>query len=74
MIKVDYNSIVTNEKIKNAIPNKEFIGFEQDYYVIHCLISDWKPKTIFEIGTNTGFGCVVMKNASPQSNILTLDI
>ena len=74
MIKVDYNAIVTKEKISKAIPNYEFIGFEQDYYVIHCLVSEWKPENIFEIGTSTGFGCVVMKNASPDSKIKTLDI
>lgn len=74
MRKIEYNDIVTESKISNAKVNKEFIGFEQDYYVIHCLISDWKPSSIFEIGTNTGFGCVVMNNASPESKIKTLDI
>lgn len=74
MIKVDYDAIVTKEKISNAKVNYEFIGFEQDYYVIHCLVSEWQPKSIFEIGTNTGFGCAVMKNASPDSKIKTLDI
>lgn len=74
MKEVKYDSIVTPQKISNAAVNNEFTGFKEDYYVIHCLISEWKPKTVFEIGTNTGFGCVVIQNAHPEVRIKTLDI
>lgn len=74
MERIDYNIIVSAETIADALPNREFIGFEQDYYVIHSLVKSWKPKSIFEIGTNTGFGCQVLKRASPESTIKTLDI
>lgn len=72
--KIEYKDIVKEELIKNAIENTEFIGFKEDYYVIHCLISEWKPLHIFEIGTNTGNGCRIMKNANKESKITTLDI
>lgn len=51
MERIDYNRIVTTETIADALTNREFIGFEQDYYVIHSLVKGWKPKSIFEIGT-----------------------
>lgn len=72
--KQNYNEIVNGDKIANAIVNTEFIGFEHDYYIIHCLLAEWKPNHIFEIGTNTGNGCRIMHNASPNSKITTLDI
>jgi cephalosporin hydroxylase len=75
MNKIKYTDIITsNDLIRNALINDEFIGFTEDYLIIHCLISEWKPKRIFEIGTNTGRGCLIMKNASPDSEIITLDI
>ena len=74
MKKVEYNEIVKEDLIQNAIINTEFIGFKEDYLVIHCLLSEWKPKKIFEIGTCTGAGCMIMHNASPESKIITLDI
>lgn len=74
MKKVKYADIVRDDLIKNAIINNEFIGFKEDYLIIHSLLSMWKPKTIFEIGTCTGMGCVVMNNATPSSKIITLDI
>jgi hypothetical protein len=74
MIKVDYTKIVKEDLIYGAQINNEFIGFKEDYLVIHCLISEWRPKSIFEIGTCTGMGCLVMKTSSPESKITTLDI
>lgn len=74
MIKVNYEEIVSDEKIANAIVNDQHNGFREDYYVIHCLISQWKPDSIFEIGTSTGMGSRVMQNAHKGAKIKTLDI
>jgi hypothetical protein len=74
MIKVDYEKIVNDEKTANAVVNDQFNGFKYDYYVIHCLISEWKPDSIFEIGTSTGMGSSVMQNAHREAIINTLDI
>jgi len=74
MKKIKYNDIINDDSISNAIENTEFIGFREDYYIIHCLISKWKPDHIFEIGTCTGNGCRIMKNANTNSKITTLDI
>ena len=49
MKKINYNEIVTPEKMEGAFINQEFIGFPEDYSVIHCLLKEWEPKNIFEI-------------------------
>lgn len=74
MNKIDYNQIVSPEKMEGAFINHEFVGFVEDYSVIHCLLKGWNPHTIFEIGTNAGNGCMVMTTACPASKIITLDI
>jgi hypothetical protein len=74
MNKIDYNQIVSPEKMEGAFINHEFVGFVEDYSVIHCLLKEWNPHTIFEIGTNAGNGCMVMTTACPSSKIITLDI
>lgn len=71
MKKIKYNDVVHFE---NKVINNEFVGFKEDYLVIYHLLSLWKPKKIFEIGTNTGMGCAVMHDASPESEITTLDV
>jgi hypothetical protein len=71
---INYDEIVTEESSKDAYVNTEFKGFNYDYLVIHSLIKKWLPNVIFEIGTNVGNGCRVMKTASPDSKIYTLDI
>ncbi|NBP57925.1 hypothetical protein EBU71_15570 [bacterium] len=74
MKKIEYNQIVSSEKMAGAFINNEFIGFPEDYSVIHCLLKEWNPKNIFEIGTNAGNGCRVMRAACPNSRIYSLDI
>ena len=74
MKKINYNEIVTPEKMEGAFINQEFIGFPEDYSVIHCLLKEWEPKNIFEIGTNAGNGCRVMRNVCPNAKIVSLDI
>lgn len=74
MKKIDYKEIVTPEKMEGAIINNEFVGFAEDYSVIHCLLKEWNPESIFEIGTNIGNGCRVMRNSCPEAKIVSLDI
>jgi hypothetical protein len=74
MKKINYNEIVTPEKMEGAFINQEFIGFPEDYSVIHCLLKEWDPKNIFEVGTNAGNGCRVMRNVCPNAKIVSLDI
>lgn len=71
---VEYTELVNQTLCVDAIINNEFIGFKEDYLVIHCLLKKWNPSNIFEIGTNTGMGCRIMNAASPNSKITTLDI
>ena len=75
MIKlIDYFSIINDESIKNAHINNGFIGFKEDYLVIHCLLKQWQPTNIFEVGTANGEGCLVFKTALPDIKITTIDI
>ena len=46
--------IITQESLEKAIRNKEFHGFETDYLVLDSLLRKYKPKSVFEIGTNMG--------------------
>lgn len=75
MISQSYNNIVTPELFADAILNKEFPGFEQDYLVLHCLIKLHQPGSFFEIGTNHGTGTKIIKNAiGPSANVFSLDL
>lgn len=74
IIDVNYEEFFNSKNAQNRVVNTEFIGFAEDYLVIHCLIKEWNPSVIFEIGTSVGNGSVVIKNASPTSKIYTLDI
>lgn len=72
MNKIKYNEIVKNKE--NLLKNTEFIGFDDDYFVIQSLLMDWSPKNVFEIGTCTGNGSRIIRHILPSSNIYTLDI
>lgn len=75
MKETTYAEIVTPELLRGAILNKRFEGFEADYSVLHCLIKIHKPKTIFEFGTNTGFGTKIMCNAAgPECKVISFDL
>ncbi len=74
MNKTKPTDIITPELEEGAIYNDEFTGFHEDYLVLHCLIKKYKPKTIFEIGTNMGTGTCIIKNAYPEAAVFTLDL
>lgn len=66
--------IVTPEFSHNAIINNRHPGFKEDYLVIHCLIRKYKPASLFEIGTNTGFGTKIIKNAIGEGKVFSMDL
>lgn len=66
--------IVTPELSKGAIINNRHPGFKEDYLVIHSLIRKYKPVSLFEIGTNTGFGTKIIKNAIGEGKVYSMDL
>lgn len=66
--------IITQESLEKAIRNKEFQGFETDYLVLDSLLRKYKPKSVFEIGTNMGRGTKIIKNAVGDNNVYSLDL
>ena len=69
-----YKDIVTPELLAGAIENNEFYGFKEDYHVLHCLLRTFKPKSVFEVGTNMGRGTNIICNAVPKANVYSLDL
>jgi len=75
MVKQKYADIVTPELLEGAIENLEYVGFREDYHVLHCLLKIHKPKSLLEIGTNMGRGTKIIKNAlGPESDVYSLDL
>ena len=58
----------------DAILNKEFPGFEQDYIVLDSLLRKYNPKSVFEIGCNFGSGTNIICNAVPYAKVYSLDL
>lgn len=69
-----YKDIVTQELIKNTLDHDVHTGFLEDYRVISALLKIYKPKSLFEVGTNVGGGINVMKTALPELEIFSLDL
>lgn len=74
MISETFQQIVTPELAQGAIINNRHPGFKEDYQVIHCLMRKYKPATLFEIGTNTGFGTKIIKNAIGEGTVFSMDL
>jgi predicted O-methyltransferase YrrM len=75
MVEQKYADIVTPELLAGAIENNEYHGFLQDYHVLHCLLKAYKPKSVFEVGTNMGRGTKIIKNAvGPEAKVFSLDL
>ena len=66
--------IYDEELANNAIIHDGYIGFREDYLVLHCLLKTYKPKTLLEIGTHRGVGMNIICNAIPESNVYSLDL
>lgn len=66
--------IITPELEAGAIYNDEYVGFHNDYLVLHCLIKKYLPKSLLEIGTNLGSGTEIICNANPAMKVYSLDL
>lgn len=75
MINQLFSDIYNERDTQDAIINDRYTGFKEDYLTLHCLLRKYKPKTLLEIGTNSGFGTKIIKNAlGPDSIIYSLDL
>lgn len=75
MIQQTFNDIYSIELADGAIINDRHTGHMNDYLILHCLLQKYKPKTFFEIGTNTGFGTLIIKNALGYDSVVySLDL
>ena len=75
MIKKKFEDLYDAEICADAIINDEYHGFKQDYLMLHLLLRKYKPKTVFEIGTNCGTGTKIIKNAvGRNAEVYSLDL
>jgi len=74
MIKQLFKDIVTPELSEGAIINNEFKGFREDYLVLWCLLKQYNPSSVFEIGCNFGSGTNIICNALPYADVYSLDL
>lgn len=85
MIQQTYSDIVTPELAQGAFIHDAYIGFREDYLVLHCLLRKHFPEaiqdrpkgfiiSIFEVGTNIGNGVNVIASALPSAFVFSLDL
>lgn len=76
MIYQKFTDIHTDELATGAIINDRMPGFKEDYLLLHCLLRKYNIRTCFEVGTNTGFGTKIIKNALGEikSVVYSLDL
>lgn len=75
MIKQEFVDLYDQDIAADAILNEEYTGFKQDYLMLHILLRKFKPKTVFEIGTNMGTGTKIIKNAvGEHASVFSLDL
>lgn len=74
MIQQSYKDICTKELLQGAMENNEYIGFLDDYHVLHCLLRIYKPKRVIEYGCNMGTGTNIICNAVPDAEVFSFDL
>lgn len=75
MIEQLFKDVYNEKEAEDAIINDRCGGHKEDYLALHCLLRKYKPKTFFEIGTHTGWGTMIIKNAlGNESNVFSLDL
>jgi len=74
MIKKKFEDLYDAEICADAIINDEYHGFKQDYLMLHLLLRKYKPRSVFEIGTNMGVGTKIIKNAVGSAKVFSLDL
>lgn len=69
-----FKDIYTDELAQGAYIHDAYIGFKEDYLILHCLLRIHNPKSVYEIGSNIGEGIKVMRAALPNAKIYSLDL
>lgn len=70
-----YNQLYDPVLAEGAIINDRMEGFKEDYLLLHILLRKYNIKSCFEIGTNTGFGTKIIKNAMGKGSfVYSLDL
>ena len=58
-----YDDIYSEELAQGAIINDRHPGFKEDYLMLVCLLKKHNIKSCFEVGTHSGWGTMIIKNA-----------
>ena len=74
VIEQTYSDLYDPVFADGAFIHDAYIGFKEDYLILHCLLREYKPQSIFEIGTNIGSGVNVIAAALPEADIYSLDL
>lgn len=70
-----FKDVYDEELAEGAIINDRMEGFKEDYLLLHCLLRKYNPKRFMEVGTHTGFGTMIIKNAlGKESIVVSLDL
>jgi len=62
------------KNLQTAIYRDDFPGFKEDYMAIHLIIKKFKPQTLMEIGTNSGYGTNIICNAMEGRKVFSIDL
>lgn len=73
MIK-NFKDIYSEELSIGAIIHDGYIGFKEDYLILHCLLKIYNPKSLLEIGTHRGIGMNIICNSIPEAKVYSLDL
>ncbi len=75
MIHQTFSEIYDPVLAEGAILNERMQGFKEDYLMLHCLLVKYNIKSCFEIGTHTGWGTKIIKNALGSGSVVySLDL
>ena len=70
---VNHRTICKTEYTRGAILRKD-PPFVDDFLTLHSLLRIVKPSSVFEIGTCTGEGTLIIKNAVGNSPVYSLEL
>ena len=70
---VNFVDVYDEALAKDAIIRNEQ-GFENDFLLLHCLIKEYQPSNLFEIGTCEGKGTMIVANAIGDGKVYSLEL
>lgn len=74
MIQQFFEDIYSVDLAIGAYIHDAYIGFKEDYMILHCLLRKYKPTSVMETGTNIGSGILVIHAALPYARIFSIDL